>query len=83
MSSSAMENSIVAALDRRGRSRRARATICSASGGREQADLGEHAGVGLAGADVVAVQPAVEADRFGERLDAGSVPPVNRPPQVF
>ena len=38
--------------------------------GGEQADLGEHAGVGLAGADVVAVEPAVEADRLGEGLDA-------------
>jgi hypothetical protein len=31
--------------------------------------------VGLAGADVVAVQPAVEADRLGERLHPRSVPP--------
>ena len=46
------------------------AAIWSASCGGEQADLGEHAGVGLAGADVVAVQPAVEGDRLGERLDA-------------
>src|SRR5205085_192774 len=38
--------------------------------GAEQADLGEHAGVGLAGADVVGVQAAVEADRLGEGLDA-------------
>src|SRR5205823_3301169 len=38
--------------------------------GGEQADLGEHAGVGLAGADVVAVQAAVVGDRLGERLDA-------------
>ena len=38
--------------------------------GGEQADLGEHAGVGLAGEDVVAVEPAVEADRFGEGFDA-------------
>ena len=46
------------------------ATICSASSAREQADLGQHAGVGLAGADVVAVEAAVEADRLGEGLDA-------------
>src|SRR5262249_12415956 len=39
-------------------------------GGAEQADLGEHAGVGLAGADVVAVEAAVEGDGLGERLDA-------------
>ena len=38
--------------------------------GAEQADLGEHPGVGLAGADVVAVEAAVEADRFGEGFDA-------------
>src|SRR5262249_32022208 len=37
---------------------------------RQQADLGEHAGVGLAGADVVAVEAVVEADRLGECLDA-------------
>src|SRR5262249_46103099 len=37
---------------------------------REEADLGEHAGVGLTGADVVAVQAVVEADGLGERLDA-------------
>ena len=38
--------------------------------GAEQAGLPEHAGVRLAGADVVAVEAAVEADRLGERLDA-------------
>src|SRR5205823_13042856 len=38
--------------------------------GREEPDLGQHAGVGLAGPDVVAVQPAVEADRLGEGFDA-------------
>src|SRR5262249_9526480 len=36
----------------------------------QQADLREHAGVGLAGANVVGVQPAVETDRLGEGLDA-------------
>src|SRR5262249_27370216 len=36
----------------------------------EQTDLRQHAGVSLAGGDVVAVQAAVETDRFGERLDA-------------
>ena len=46
------------------------ATICSASSRGEQADVGEHAGVGLAGDDVLAVETAVEADRFGELLDA-------------
>src|SRR5262249_3917109 len=38
--------------------------------GGEEADLGEHVGEGRAGADVVAVEPAVETDRLGERLDA-------------
>ena len=36
----------------------------------EQADLGQHVGVGDRAADVVGVEPAVEADAFGELLDA-------------
>ena len=36
----------------------------------EQADLGEHVGVGDRAADVVGVEPAVEAHAFGELLDA-------------
>ena len=36
----------------------------------EHADLGEHVGVGDRAADVVGVEPAVEAHAFGELLDA-------------
>ena len=36
----------------------------------EDADLGEHVGVGDGAADVVGVEPAVEAHAFGELLDA-------------
>ena len=82
MSSSAMENSIVPASIVRPISSSA-AQICSASGGREQPDLGEHPGVGLAGADVVPVQPAVEGDRLGERLDAGIGPALEPPAPGF
>src|SRR5262249_26578096 len=35
----------------------------------EQADFGKHAGMGLAGTDVVAGEGAVEADRLGEGFD--------------
>ena len=45
-------------------------TICSASSADEQADLGEHAGMGLAAEDVVPVEPAVERDGLGEGFDA-------------
>ena len=38
--------------------------------GGEQADLGQHLGMGDRGADVVRVEPPVEADAFGELLDA-------------
>src|SRR5262249_35845591 len=38
-------------------------------GGGEQADLSEHAGVGLAGDDVLAVEALVEADRLGKGFD--------------
>src|SRR5262249_46656186 len=40
--------------------------------GGEQADLGEHAGVGLAGAGGVAPQPAGGGDGLGEGFHAGS-----------
>ena len=36
----------------------------------EDADLGQHVGVGDRAADVVGVEPAVEAHAFGELLDA-------------
>ena len=36
----------------------------------QDADLGEHVGVGDRAADVVGVEPAVEAHAFGELLDA-------------
>ena len=36
----------------------------------QHADLGEHVGVGDRAADVVGVEPAVEAHAFGELLDA-------------
>src|SRR3954447_22263154 len=36
----------------------------------EQADLGEHAGVGLAGRDVLPVQALVETDGLGKCFDA-------------
>src|SRR5260370_4705687 len=39
-------------------------------GSREQADFGKHAGMSLAGANIVAVKPAIVRDGFGERLDA-------------
>ena len=38
--------------------------------GRDQADLGQHLGMGDRGRDVVRIQPAVEAHAFGELLDA-------------
>lgn len=37
---------------------------------RQQADVGEHARMCLAGGDVFAVEALVEADRFGEAFDA-------------
>ena len=36
----------------------------------EQSDLRQHAGVGLAGRDVVPVKPAIKANRFGEGFNA-------------
>ena len=36
----------------------------------QKADVGEHAGMGLAGSDVLAVKALIEADRFGEAFDA-------------
>src|SRR5262249_1324945 len=38
--------------------------------GREQTPFGEDAGMGLAGADMVAIQAAVERDGLGEGFDA-------------
>src|SRR5947209_5603323 len=36
----------------------------------KQADFGQHASVSLTGLDVLLIEPAVDADRFGERFDA-------------
>lgn len=36
----------------------------------QQANLGEHTSVGLTGANVVPIEPAIDADRFGEGFDA-------------
>ena len=69
MSSSAVEKANSPRSIRATMSSRRGADLLGLVGG-EQADLGQHAGVGLAGADVVAVEPAVEGDRLGERLDA-------------
>ena len=69
MSSSLTREGEVAALDLGGDVVEGGDDLLGLVGG-EQADLGEHAGVGLAGEDVVAVEAAVEADRLGEGLDA-------------
>ena len=55
------------------------AAIASASSGVTDADLGEHAGVGLAGRDVVPVQPAVEAIDSVNASTRPSVGAANRP----